>query len=183
MRKLILVLCVLFLSEAALAAAPLRSGVYVGSKTGAMRTEMKKDGKRSEDFVFPFAVALGLRLRHIRVEAEYTFATTAKKGDYEQKTETMFAQIYYDLPFKSPIRPYFNAGGGRHTTKIEEKNVFKERRKGWAYNVGAGVTWNVSNAVNIDIGYRYLDIGDLKTRTGTIKTKHHVAYIGWRYVF
>ena len=167
----------------AFAAKPLRSGVYVNTKVGLMRTEMKREGKRKDDVVFPFAMALGLRLRNFRVEAEYAFSTKAETDNYEQQTDTIFGQIYYDVPFKSPILPFFNVGGGRHSTKIKEKDVFKESRHGWGWNVGGGVTWNVSNAVNIDLGYRYLDIGDLKTRTGTIKTKHHFVYVGWRYVF
>ena len=183
MRRIIIAVGILLMAQTVWAAAPLRSGLYVNTKAGAMRTEIKRDGKKGDDVVFPFAVALGLRLRNIRVEAEYTFATSAKKDNYEQQTDTMFAQLYYDIPFKAPIRPFLNVGGGRHNTTVKEKNVFKEERKGWAYNLGAGVTWSVSNAVNIDFGYRYLDIGDLKTKNGTVKNKNHIAYIGWRYVF
>ena len=183
MKKIALFLLLFLITMPAFAAKPLRSGVYVNTKAGLMRTELKKEGEKKDDIVFPFAFALGLRLRNFRVEAEYTFSTKAKRDKYEQQTDTIFAQLYYDIPFKSFIRPFFNVGGGRHNSTINEQEVFKENRHGWAWNVGGGVTWNVSNAVNIDLGYRYLDIGDFKTRTGTVKTKHHLVYIGWRYVF
>lgn len=183
MRKLIFVLAILMMTGNALAAAPMRSGLYINTKAGLMRTIIKKDDKKEDDLVLPFAIALGLRLRSIRVEAEYLFSTKAEMGDYSQQTDTMTAQLYYDVPFKSAIRPFFNVGAGRYESRIEERNIYKEKRKGWAYNFGGGVTWNVTNAVNIDIGYRYLMLDDFKTQTGTVKMQHHYAYIGWRYVF
>jgi len=183
MRKLILIVALLMMSGSALAAVPMRSGLYVNTKAGAMRVVVKKDGKKSDDVVLPFALALGLRLRSVRVEAEYLFSSKAKMGKYEQQTDLMTAQFYYDIPFKSPIRPFFNVGGGRYESKIKEKDVYKEKRSGWAYNVGGGVTWNVTNAVNIDVGYRYIMLDNFKTNTGTVKLQHHYAYIGWRYVF
>ena len=186
MRKIVLSLLILLMAVPALAEAPRsepRSGLFIGTKVGVMRTQMKLDRERKDDVVFPFAVSLGLRLRQFRVEAEYTFATKAKRDKYEQQTDTMLGQLYYDVLFRAPLHPYLNVGIGRHNTKVKEKNVFKEERKGWAWNVGAGMTWNVSNAVNIDFGYRYLDIGDLKTANGTIKTRHHFVFLGWRYVF
>lgn len=183
MRKIIVALFVLFVANSVLAAPPLRSGVYLNTKAGVMRTTIKQDGKKVDDYVMPFAFSLGLRLRSVRVEAEYMFSTKAKKDNYEQQTDTLMAQLYYDVPFKSVIRPFFNVGAGRYESKIKERNIYNEKRRGWAYNLGGGVTWNVSNAVNIDLGYRYLMIDDFKTSTGTVKLQHHFAYIGWRYVF
>ena len=183
MKRIVLFLMLALMTMPAFAAKPLRSGLYINTKVGLMRAEMKREGKRKEDVVFPFAFALGLRLRNFRIEAEYAFATKAKSDKYEQQTDTIFGQLYYDIPFKSPIRPYFNVGGGRHNSTVKEKDVFKENCHGWAWNIGGGVTWNISNAVNLDLGYRYLDIGDFKTQKGTVKTAHHFVYIGWRYVF
>jgi len=181
-KLLVLALLTCLMVSPGLAAKPLRSGVYLSAKAGVMRVNTKREDVKKNDAVFPFAIALGLRLRHFRVEAEYMFATAAKMKGYEQETNAFSAQVYYDIPFKSPIRPFFNAGIGRHNTRIKEGN-FKDDRHGTAWNVGGGVTWNLSNAVNLDLGYRYFDIGDLKTRTGTVKTSHHFIYLGWRYVF
>ena len=182
MRKIILALFILMMTHSVWAASPMRSGIYVNTKTGGMLTTIRKEGKKVDDVVMPFAIALGVRLRNIRVEAEYTFSTKAKKEDYEQQTDTMMAQLYYDIPFKTPIRPFFNVGGGRYDASIKEVKE-KESRSGWAYNLGGGFTWSVSNAVNLDLGYRYLMIDKINMKTGTVKLKHHFAYIGWRYVF
>lgn len=182
MRKIVVVLFMLMMATTVWAKAPLRSGLYVNTKAGTMRTTIKKDKEKVNDFVMPFSMALGLRLRNIRVEAEYTFTTKAKKDKYEEQTDTLMGQLYYDLPFRSPIRPFFNVGLGRYDVSVKE-NKNKESVKGWAYNLGGGITWNVSNATNLDFGYRYLMIDDIKTKTGTVKLQHHYVYIGWRYVF
>ena len=129
MRKILFTLFVLMMTNSVWAAAPLRSGVYVNSKTGVMRTTIKKDGKKVDDFVLPFSIALGLRLRHMRVEAEYTFTTKAKKESYEQQTDTIMAQLYDDVPFKSAIRPFFNIGGGRYDADIKQKKIKENREK------------------------------------------------------
>lgn len=184
MKKIIYLIAGVFLiTSASVNARPLRSGIYASTKTGAMRVEMKRDGKKSDDMSFPFSLALGMRIRHFRLEAEYTVSTAVKDDKYEQETETIMAQMYYDVPFKSAIRPYVNAGIGHHETTTELQNVFDEDKKGTAWNIGGGVTWNLSNASNLDIGYRLLDIGELKTPSGKVKTKYHFMYLGWRYVF
>ena len=124
MKKIIVAILLLLFAMPSFAAHPLRSGVYVNTKAGLMRTGMKRDGEKKDDVVFPFALALGLRLRHFRIEAEYTFATTAKRDNYEQQTDTIFGQIYYDVPFKSAIRPFFNVGMGRR--KLKKRMCLKQ---------------------------------------------------------
>ena len=183
MRKIALFLLMVFGTVVA-SAAPLRSGLYVNTKVGVTRTEIKMDGdKKSNRFPFTGALGLGARIRSFRIEAEYAFWTKAKTGGYQQTAETFSGQAYYDVPFKSPIRPFFNGGVGHHDTNIRKVQAFKDRKNGMFWNVGGGVTWNLSNAVNMDLGYRYIDFGDFKTREGTVKTTNHLVYLGWRYVF
>ena len=183
MKKLILAMIVLFCAHTAFAATPLRNGLYINGKAGVMRSEVKAKSQSAKDVVFPMALALGLRIYHFRIEGEYTFATKVKKNNFESQTETTIAQVYYDVPFKTPIRPFFNAGIGRHTTKVKFAEKTSENRHGLAYNLGGGFTWSISNATNIDIGYRYVRIKDIKTQNETVKPTGHMAYIGWRYVF
>ena len=183
MKKAIFLAIVLLSSVPVWAATPLRNGIYLNAKAGAMRTQVKSESTSAKDVVFPFALALGARMYHFRVEAEYTFSTKVKKDNFQVQTETTMAQLYYDVPLKTFVRPFFNVGIGRHNTKVKETGVFSESRRGWAYDFGAGFTCNVSNATNIDIGYRYLKVKDIKTQGGTIKPTSHMMYIGWRYVF
>ena len=182
MKKIVFLIAILLGAVSVSAAPPLRSGVYVNAKVGILRETIKKE-EQKDDMSFPGAVALGLRIRHFRLEAEYMFSTETSMEDYRQEISTITAQLYYDVPFKSAIRPFFNAGIGRHDTKLKKDKVYDYTRHGTAWNVGGGVTWNLSNAVNMDLGYRYLNIGDFKTREGTLKTQNHFVYLGWRYVF
>ena len=183
MKKVIFLAMVLFCSSCVWAATPLRNGLYLNAKVGAMRTEVKGESFSAKGMVTPFALALGARIYHFRVEGEYTFSTKLEKGKFQQQMDTTLAQVYYDVPFKTRVRPFFNVGVGRHNTKVKETGVFSETRRGWVYNFGGGFTCNVSNATNIDIGYRYLKTKDIKTQGGTIKPTSHMLYIGWRYVF
>ena len=183
MKKLALLLLCLMVASPAFAVSPLRSGFYVNAKVGAMRSQIKADGEKKDDVAFPGAIALGARIRYLRVEAEYMFSTVAKMHGYEQEVEMVSGQLYYDVPFKTKIRPFANAGWGYQRTKIKKDKSFSETKKGSVWNVGGGLTWNLSNAVNLDLGYRCLFLGDFKTRDGTIKTNNHMIYLGWRYVF
>ena len=182
MRKFLLLCLACLVVTPALASHPLRSGLYVNAKAGAMRVDMDTPDEKGDDVPFVMALALGGRIRHFRIEAEYSFGTRAKMKDYSQEMEIVSGQLYFDIPFKSAIRPFVNGGFGRHETKITQGKS-KETRKGSVWNLGGGVTWNVSNAVNIDLGYRYIETGDFKTRNGTVESQNHLVYIGWRYVF
>ena len=57
-----------------------------------------------------------------------------------------------------------------------------------AWNVGAGLTFAVSSATNLDLGYRYMRFGKEKYKDGNgknvpIETEAHQIYAGYRYTF
>ena len=183
MKKIALLLLCCLIVKPAFAVSPLRSGFYVNAKVGAIRSEVKTEDKKRHDVAFPGAIALGARVRYFRVEAEYMFSTEAKMGDYKQEIEMVSGQLYYDVPFKTKIRPFANAGWGYQRTKLKKDKSFSEKKDGSVWNVGGGLTWNLSNAVNLDLGYRCIFLGKFKTRDGDVKTNNHMIYLGWRYVF
>ncbi|MBP5344453.1 MAG: porin family protein [Alphaproteobacteria bacterium] len=189
MKKAICLLCVL-LFVTSVQAKPFRSGLYLGLKGGAGVAKIhtpwaddlsKKDKKNA---AFAMAAAVGVRIRHFRLELEYMMMNKQKgSGSYEQEIDTLMAQGYFDLPFKSAIRPFINLGAGIYTADFERKHEWSDDSKAFTWSGGAGLTWAISSATNLDIGYRYLDIGDFKTRDGTVKQDNHIFYLGWRHVF
>ena len=184
MKKLVLLLLCCFMATSALAASPLRSGLYVGARLAGMRSELKVGDKKNHGNLYGFMGAVGARSRYLRIEMEYLGTRQAKIKRHEMETSWLAGQLYYDIPFKSKIRPFVNAGWGYHETKIENKDrPYKETKKGSVWNLGGGLTWNTSTAANIDLGYRYIDLGDFKTPEGTLKPKNHMIYLGFRYVF
>ena len=189
MKKIILLLAVL-LFAGSVQAKPFRSGLYMGLKGGAVFTKIRApwvEGESKKDkssTAFAMAAAVGVRIQHFRLELEYMMMNKQKFASaYEQETDTVMVQGYFDLPFKSAIRPFINLGAGMYTTDFKRKKVWSDDAKKFTWSGGAGLTWAISTASNLDIGYRYLDIGDFKTRDGTVKQDNHIFYLGWRHVF
>ena len=189
MKKIILGLLLLCMTTPAWA-VPFRSGIYLGLKGGGAYTKFSApwtENAKSEDksdVSLAMAAAVGVRIRHFRLEAEYMMANKQKAaGNYEQTMDTIMAQGYFDLPFKSAIRPFVNLGAGVYIVDFKKKNEWSDNAKEFTWSVGGGLSWAVSTATNLDIGYRYYDVGKLKTRDGSLDQDNHVLYFGWRHVF
>ena len=191
MKKLLALLLCVFVSTSVWA-APLRSGLYLGFKGGGAyanpkipwaddTTTTKEDNK---DIAFMFGISGGLRIRHFRVEVEYiSMLKNTAAGGYEQELDTFMVQNYFDFPFKSPLRPYLNLGLGVYEAEFKRKNEWSDKAHAFTWCGGGGLTLAVSTATNIDIGYRYMDIGKFKTRDGSVEQDNHQFYVGWRHVF
>lgn len=86
--------------------------------------------------------------------------------DCTWNSSTLFANLYYDFRNDSAFVPYIGAGigmsfnylgfdlhrGGSAVSRDESTTNF-------AWNVGAGVAYNVNDALYIDAAYRYVDLG------------------------
>ena len=105
MKKVLLSLSVLsfVLFSTASHAYSLRSGVYMGLSAGAAYSSSKMDGKKKSenDTVFVSSLALGARLHNVRFAAEATMNTKAEYKDYTYESDSISAQLYYDVPFRS----------------------------------------------------------------------------------
>jgi len=194
MKKLVLLVIAMLVACSAQARAPFRpseprSGLYVGLKSGGTLAKIKtpwvESGKKKDDSdgSFNMAASIGVRVRYFRLEAEYMMMNKQKVGSYEQDVDTMMAQLYFDLPFKSPIKPFFNVGAGLYSVDFKRKGYWSDSDRVFTWGGGGGLTWNISTATSLDLGYRYLSLDDLKTEDGSIRQDNHVLYLGWRHVF
>ena len=195
MKKIILFLSIMLLAVSAQARVPFRpkdpkSGIYLGLKGGGTYAKIKtpwtdeSDDKKEKSVTFAMAASLGVRIRYFRLEAEYMMMNKQKSaGSYEQDVDTIMGQLYFDLPFRSPIKPFVNVGAGLYTIDFKKKHEWSDSDKDFAWNAGGGLTWAISSLTNLDLGYRYLGLGDLKTPGGKIRQDNHVFYLGWRHVF
>jgi opacity protein-like surface antigen len=191
MKKLMAILLCVFVSTSAWA-VPLRSGLYLGFKGGGAYAKpeipwatnepnAKEDNKKIS---FMMGIAGGLRVRHFRVEVEYiSMLKTTASGGYEQELDTFMAQGYFDFPFKSPLRPYLNLGLGVYEAEFKRKGEWSDKAHAFTWGGGGGLTLAISTATNLDLGYRYLDIGKFKTKDGSVEQDNHLFYLGWRHVF
>lgn len=130
-------------------------------------------------------------------------ATGIDRGDFS--ATTFMANAYLDLPLVSGITPYVGAGIGLSRNRI----AGAER---WVYGAGgeltgvaalgshtnttfvwalmAGVAFDLTSHLKLDLGYRYTRLGDARTRFGDDATPirvraidGHEVRIGARYVF
>lgn len=144
----------------------------------------------------------------VRAEAEYLYhdqfkysATNSTTGAFSSKIDihTVFANFYYDIKTSTAFTPYVGAGLGVAWINQKVASTFT----GWtptshdgnydttnfAWNVGAGVGYSVTDNVVLDLGYRYTSFGDAKkVDNGRISFRAkdlsgHSALLGLRYQF
>jgi len=146
--------------------------------------------------------ALGYRYKYFRIEAEYVYRkdnedksvsiTPLPLGGYsissrsaEFSSKSYMANIYWDLSPYTMFTPYLSAGIGitslEYTFKMGDSygNTIKYDEDNFTWSVGGGLSAQVTTRFNIDLGYRYYDMGELES--GAIH--NHEVYGGLRYTF
>lgn len=88
----------------------------------------------------------------------------------------ILANGYVDFPVLGPVTPYVGAGVG--TARLETSNAVASGATGafaappgsaswgFAYTFTGGLAVKLSDVVSVDVGYRYLDLGDASTGAG-----------------
>jgi opacity protein-like surface antigen len=105
-------------------------------------------------------------------------------------------QGYYDFDIGSPVKPYLAAGVGIARNKVKTINATNpaaatlpalfsnyqfagDSDTSFAWFLGAGVGYAVGSGVTLELGYRYVDLGDLKIPAQTVSfNTGPVAYDG-----
>lgn len=149
-----------------------------------------------------FSGALGYRYKHFRIEAEYvhrkdaeesvtSFAAlpsggvVASRRNSEFSSKSYMANIYWDLSPYTMFTPYISAGLGitslEYTFRMNDSygNTVKYEEDNFTWSVGGGLSAQVTTRFNIDLGYRYYDMGELDS--GAVH--NHEVYGGIRYTF
>ena len=171
----------------------------------------------ADDKVFGGSIALGLRTPlssgAVRAEIEYSRNGDAKKShtndgekfDIKLKNQTLLFNAYYDFNTNTALTPYVGAGLGVARLKgtmnwVEELDDgcsvgSGKSRTNFAWQIGAGIAYNLNQNVAADLGYRYIDYGKLSkssseeydwggiTISNKIESKAHEIMLGLRYTF
>ncbi|WP_112663850.1 outer membrane protein [Microvirga flavescens] len=130
-------------------------------------------------------------------------STAVDRADFY--ATTVMANAYVDLPVAAGITPYIGAGIGFSRNRIEASeralygadgaftgisllNARTDTSFIWA--LMAGVAFDITHSIKIDLGYRYTRLGDARSRYGdnapAIRASDidgHELRIGARYVF
>lgn len=120
-------------------------------------------------------VAAGVKLFDaLRTELELGMNTGTRVSwdDIENSTfsNALLVNAYYDFDTHTGFKPYIGAGIG--IAELEYKNedwitglVFKDKGTNFAYQFGAGVSYDFNKHFSLDVGYRYTNYGVFKKAT------------------
>ncbi len=197
-KTLVTMASALVLTMAVAAPASARDGFYVALRGGNTDYNMndKEDSavsKSRAEFgdTWMMSGALGYKYKYFRIEGEYIYrddideeyrsGRSTSKSSLE--SDSFMANIYLDLMPNYWISPYLNAGIG--ITRIDvsiqdpgaEKVTYSEDNFTWM--LGGGLSLRLNRCVNIDAGYRYLDMGDINKAN----INAHEWYGGLRFTF
>ena len=173
-------------------ARPQRNGMYMGLTAGGSIMRSKINKKMLHDTTFVSTLALGGRFGSIRLAGEIMMNTKAdydkQDGKLSYEANALSFQGYYDVPLRSMVRPFFNAGIGYYGSEIKGEPDVSTSDNKMSWNVGAGLTFAVSSATSLDLGYRYMRFAKEKYKDGNgkkvpIETEAHQIYAGYRYTF
>jgi len=107
------------------------------------------------------------------------------KGEFGHSS--LFLNGYYDISGLSfGVTPYVTLGLGfaRNTSDIAIGVKEKDSSKiSFAYNLGFGATGKITDSLNWDAGYRFVDLGKGKSGAGleSVKFKQHMFLAGLRF--
>lgn len=98
----------------------------------------------------------------------------------EISISTLFVNIYYDFKNSSKFTPYIGAGLGIAFIGIEGNsqtvgNIYaedvmkygKNTDSNFAWNIGLGLAYDFNDRISLDLGYRYSNFGDVKSKYAT----------------
>jgi opacity protein-like surface antigen len=91
--------------------------------------------------------------------------------------QTLFLNAYYDFRNSSAFTPYVGAGIGMAFLDAKYKETYSDsggysdsssagrnKTANFAWNIGAGVGYDITDYIAVDLGYRFVGLGGVKTQ-------------------
>jgi len=199
-NNIFIILATLYFSSISAALAEC-DGFYLAGRAGYAEYELEDDRSGISNSYGNYVVdkkrfmasgAVGYRYKHFRGELEYVWRknNSGNISDISKvtfKSQSYMFVVYYDFFPYSWFTPFVNAGVGysRHKLVIKipsvgASNEMKDTNFTWS--LGAGISAKVTNRLNVDVGYRYYDMGDLDKFYGKTSLTDQEVYVGLRYV-
>lgn len=198
-----------FLLLAVLAAPAFAAGPYVGAEGGVTFLEKAKvtqdgfpDFDLKTDTGFGLGLVGGFDFGTYRLEGEFAYRRNNNKevslggltggigGDYSSMA--LMVNGYYDFKMVSPVLyPYLGVGigGARDSLKVEDGGtVIDDDQFVFAYQAAAGVAFNVTKELTLDLGYKYFattkpEFEDADGAKAKVEYMSHNIFLGVRYSF
>ncbi len=150
------------------------------------------------------SVAGGVKVCAFRMELEYNHMLTTADDTREfspyggfskgsQSYRSYMMNGYFDIPTYTRFRPYIGAGIGVAQVKNRlevvdvSSSIVKNKDSNFAYQLMAGIGYNINRNWTLDAGYRYVNNGDSEwgenIQKYNFKSKEHQITAGVRYTF
>lgn len=132
-----------------------------------------------DDNVWGGSLAYGIKYKQFRAEAELNLRQDAKKTFYDtdgkskfvSKNNSVMFNVYYDIENKTKFTPYL--GGGIGVAKLKTTHAapylydntvrkIKDSATNFAWQLGCGVSYDITDNIAADLGYRYVNSGHYK---------------------
>ena len=119
----------------------------------------------NDEFAYDLSGAFGLKfdLSHDfalrgEVECDYVDGFVLSTFGVWQRSHTVLANAYIDFKTMSAFTPYFGIGAGYQFSHLSREFWGFEGTtpNAFAWQIGGGIACNITNALSIDFGYRYL---------------------------
>ncbi|MDR2625242.1 MAG: acyloxyacyl hydrolase [Zoogloeaceae bacterium] len=116
--------------------------------------------------------------KQVRVNFTNPPGSTLDVGAYSKqrlKGQTLFTNVYWDFKNSSPVTPYLSGGIGVAFLKLKTDLLLvttptdfytgseRHSKTNFAWNIGAGVGWQLNKQLTLDAGYRYTDLGKISS--------------------
>jgi opacity protein-like surface antigen len=127
-----------------------------------------------------FEIAFDYKSHGLDKLKDFSVTGSGNLGDFDGNGDikTLSAMIngFYDIPLGVPVTPY--VGGGVGVARIELDNIVirgvsiaGSNDTVFAYQLGAGIGYDIIESITVDIGYRYFRTDNPKFRN--TKEKYH----------
>ena len=146
--------------------------------------------------LFGTHVAYGVQAGYVRGELELNNSRNIKRNYFGENGDvshfrlykhSVMANAYFDYLTCTPWTPYVGAGIGSAYLKADDGEQAKSVYN-LAWQVMAGLTYDINSHWTLDAGYRYADLGRIRKNVGEghvakLTARDHEIMLGVRYTF
>lgn len=144
--------------------------------------------------LFGTHVAYGVQAGYVRGELELNNSRDIKRNylsstldHFRLYKHSVMANAYFDYLTCTPWTPYVGAGIGSAYLKADDGEQAKSVYN-LAWQVMAGLTYDINSHWTLDAGYRYADLGRIRKNVGEghvakLTARDHEIMLGVRYTF
>ena len=173
-------------------------GFYLAARAGATKYHIDNNHTTNlSDYAidkrrFLASGALGYRYKHVRAEVEYLWRRKNKEtvigvSEARFQAQSFMFILYYDFFPYYWFTPYVDAGAGytHNKTRYRDKianTSFSSKDDNFTWSLGAGLSAKITNRLNLDVGYRYYDVGEITFHNGKSDANDQEVYVGLRYI-